>query len=178
MDACVIADRIKAEFTAAVREVVETCGQATVVVDRASMLDILLFLRDNSDLAFSHLADLCGIDLGTARKSRLGVVYNLYSIVHRHRIRLRAEVPADDCSIESAGSLWEGAAWHERECYDMFGIVFRNHPDLRRVLMPEDWKGHPLRKDYPMEGPAELWPGYQEVLRKAEQFRPHELRKR
>ncbi|KAF0183220.1 MAG: NADH-quinone oxidoreductase subunit C [Nitrospirae bacterium] len=173
-----IAERLARAFPDAIREVVGFRGQVTVIVDRASILDVLQLLKNEPDLAFSHLADLCGIDLGKTHEPRFGVVYTLYSIQHRHRIRLRAEVPADDCAIDSAGELWEGAAWHERECYDMFGIAFRRHPDLRRVLMPEDWQGHPLRKDYPVEGPAEQWPGYTEVLRKAEEFKKHELRKR
>ncbi|HSW62422.1 MAG TPA: NADH-quinone oxidoreductase subunit C [Dissulfurispiraceae bacterium] len=178
MDIHKIEDRIKTIFPAAVREAIDFHGQVTVIIDKTSILDVLRFLKDEPDLAFTHLADLCGIDLGMAHEPRYGVVYNLFSIQHRHRIRLRAEVSADDCSVDSAGDLWEGAAWHERECYDMFGIVFRNHADLRRVLMPEDWLGHPLRKDYPVEGPAEYWPGYTEVLRKAEEFKKYELRKR
>ncbi len=173
-----IAERIQNAFPEAIGDVVNFHGQATVLVDKTSVIGILRFLKDEPDLAFSHLADLCGIDLGTEHEPRFGVVYNLYSIQHRHRIRLKAGVPADDCSIESAGALWNCAAWHERECYDMFGIVFRNHPDLRRILLPEDWQGHPLRKDYPLEGPAEKWPGYTEVLRRAEALRKHELRKR
>lgn len=178
MDAHTIADRMKAKCPQAVRDIIGFHGQATVIVDKASILEILRFLKEEQDLAFSHLADLCGIDLGTMHEPRFGVVYNLYSIAYGHRIRLRAEVTADDCCIESAGILWAGAAWHERECYDMFGIVFLNHADLRRVLMPEDWKGYPLRKDYPIEGPAERWPGYEDVLRKANEFSKYELRKR
>lgn len=178
MAAQTLADRLKAAFPDAVRDVVIFRGQATVTVGKTSILDLLRFLKEEPECAFNHLADLCGLDRGPAHKPRFGVVYNLYSLTHRHRIRLCAEVPSDDCTIESAGALWEGAAWHERECYDMFGIVFVNHADLRRVLMPEDWTGHPLRKDYPVEGTAERWSGYEEVVRKAEAFRKHELRKR
>jgi NADH-quinone oxidoreductase subunit C len=161
-----------------VRDVIDFRGQLTVIVTKAVIPSMLEFLRDEPDLAFSHLADLCGVDFGPAQSPRFGVVYNLYSITHRHRIRIRAEVPADDCFIASAGALWPAAAWHERECYDMFGIVFTNHQDLRRVLMPEDWQGYPLRKDYPVEGPAEFWDGYKRVLSKAEEYRAYELRKR
>ena len=173
-----IAGRITSVFPDAVRDQVSFRGQVTMIVDKTYIVALMLFLRNEPDLEFSHLADLCGIDLGTGHEPRFGVVYNLYSVRHRHRIRLRAEVSGDECSIESVVALWDGAKCHERECYDMFGIVFHNHANLRRVLMPEDWQGFPLRKDYPTAGPDELWSGYAEVLRKAEDFKKYELRKR
>lgn len=178
MDALNIAKLIQNQFPDAVREIVVFRGQAAIVVYKSAILNILRFLKDEPSLAFSHLSDLCGVDFGEAQEPRFALVYNLYSLEHKHRIRLRAQVPSDDCSIESASELWDGAGWHECECYDMFGITFHNHPDLRRVLMPEDWKGHPLRKDYPAEGPAEKWAGYTEVLAKAEAYRKYDLRKR
>ncbi len=173
-----IVSRIQSAYPHVVHNTVYFHGQAAVFVDGTIILNLLRFLKDEPDLLFSHLADLCGVDFSETHNPRFAVVYNLYSLQYKHRIRLRAAVSAEDCSIDSASELWEGAAWHERECYDMFGIVFRNHPDLRRVLMPEDWKGHPLRKDYPVEGPAEKWAGYTEVLFKAEAFRKYDLRKR
>jgi NADH-quinone oxidoreductase subunit C len=91
-------------------------------------------------------------------------VYNLFSIKHRHRIRLKALVPENDASIESVVSIWIGANWHERETCDMYGIVFKGHPDLRRILMPDDWEGYPQRKDYPLKGPeGREYKGYEEI---------------
>lgn len=89
-------------------------------------------------------------------------------------IRIAAQVLEKSPSLESCAGIWKTANWHERECYDMYGIVFENHPDLRRVLMPEDWEGYPLRKDYPLEGPEEEWRGFREVLQKHEEYKKYE----
>jgi NADH-quinone oxidoreductase subunit C len=97
------------------------------------------------------LSDLCGVDY-PERKSRFEIVYNLCSLKHGHRIRIKALIPEDNPSIDSVVSIWSGANWHEREACDMFGIVFNGHPDLRRILMPEEWNGFPLRKNYPLQG--------------------------
>ncbi|MCX8031729.1 MAG: NADH-quinone oxidoreductase subunit C, partial [Thermodesulfovibrionales bacterium] len=91
------------------------------------------------------------------------VMYNLYSIWRRLSIRVRAKVFEGEPHIDTVTDLWQGADWHERECFDMFGIIFKNHPDLRRILMPEDWNGYPLRKDYPLRG-KELWRGFKEIV--------------
>ncbi|MBF0518064.1 MAG: NADH-quinone oxidoreductase subunit C, partial [Nitrospirae bacterium] len=102
---------------------------------------------------------------------RFEVVYNLYSMTHRHSLRLNVQVPEKE-SIQSVVSIWKTANWHERECFDMYGIVFDGHPDLRRILMPDDWDGHPMRKDYPTAGPEdEEWAGFKEVLKKSEEFK-------
>jgi NADH-quinone oxidoreductase subunit C len=93
-------------------------------------------------------------------------------------IRIRAEVPEDECSVDSIVDIWAGANWHERECFDMYGIEFKGHPDLRRILMPEDWEGYPLRKDYPLKsdlGEME-WKGYKEVLEISEKNRQYEVK--
>jgi NADH-quinone oxidoreductase subunit C len=97
---------------------------------------------------------------------------------HRHMIRIKAEVPEDDCKIDTVTDLWKGANWHERECFDLFGIVFTGHPDLRRILLPEDWEGHPLRKDYPLKSDlGELeWKGFKEVLDVAEKNKIYEMK--
>lgn len=106
--------------------------------------EIAQFLRDDDELQFDFLSSLSGIDL----KGKLGVVYHLFSIAKRHKITLRVEVPADAAEVQSVESIWKTANWHEREAFDLFGIRFAGHPDLRRILLPYDWEGHPLRKDY------------------------------
>ena len=105
---------------------------------------ITQFLRDQSALQFDYMSCLSGLDLG----ENLGVVYHLYSTVHNHKIVLRVETPKDRPDINSVAQIWRTADWHEREAYDMFGINFINHPDMSRILLPDDWEGFPLRKDY------------------------------
>lgn len=116
-----------------------------IKVASASVHDIALFLRDEADLHFDYLMCLSGVDYG---KNILGVVYNLSSTSKRHKITLKVELPADKPEIQSLSDVWGIANWHEREAYDLFGIRFVGHPDLRRILLPEDWDGYPLRKDY------------------------------
>ncbi|MBI3593015.1 MAG: NADH-quinone oxidoreductase subunit C, partial [Nitrospirae bacterium] len=136
------------------------------------------YLHDTPELYFNYLEDLCGVDYHGKKEPRFEVVYHLYSLRHRHMLRIKAEVPEDDCAIESVVDIWAGANWHERECYDMFGVTFRGHPDHRRILMPEDWAGHPLRKDYPLKsdlGEME-WEGYKGVIAIAEKNKGYEVR--
>jgi NADH-quinone oxidoreductase subunit C len=107
--------------------------------------DICLFLRDNDSTAFDVLMCLSGVDY---TGGKLGVVYHLHSMKWNHKIVLKLEVSVDHPHCQSVASVWRCADWHEREAYDMYGIIFEGHPDLRRILMPYDWEGHPLRKDY------------------------------
>ncbi len=102
------------------------------------------FLRDDEDLLFDFLSCLSGVDL----KGKLAVVYQLFSMVKRHKITLKVEVPTDVPNVQSVESIWKSANWHEREAFDLYGINFIGHSDLRRILLPYDWEGHPLRKDY------------------------------
>jgi len=148
-----IAEAIKERFPLEVKTIQEFRGQVSVIVRKQRIHDIMKYLHDTPEFSFDHLHDLCGVDYLGKKEIRFEVVYHLYSIRHRHMIRIKAEVPEHDHSIDSVEDIWKGANWHEREAYDMFGIVFNGHPDLRRILMPEDWKGHPLRKDYPLKGP-------------------------
>ncbi len=108
------------------------------------VLDVAKFLRDDDDTLFDFLSCLSGVDL----KGRLAVVYHLFSMTKRHKITLRVEVPTDNPAVQSVESIWKTANWHEREAFDLYGINFVGHPDLRRILLPYDWEGHPLRKDY------------------------------
>lgn len=129
-------------------------GDWTVIVKAESLIAALSFLRDDPACAFDYLSDLTAIDW-PPREKRFDVVYCLYSTRLRHRVRVKVRV-ADQDVVASATGLWTAANWLEREVFDMFGVRFANHPDLRRILMPADWQGHPQRKDYPLEGPGEL----------------------
>ena len=122
----------------------------TVFVPANSIFEICSFLRDEH--GFDLLADLTGADLGPEEAPRFEVNYHLFSTKHFQRIRLKALVEEDDPRIESVVGIWRTADWHERETFDMFGVVFEGHPDLRRILLPSDFDGHALRKDYPLRG--------------------------
>lgn len=171
-----IAEKIKEKFPDEVVEVTNFRDQVSVIVKRDRILDICRYLHDEPTLSFNHLKDLCGVDYLGKKEPRFEVVYNLYSVRYRHRIRIRAQVPADGPIIKTVTSIWAGANWHERECFDMFGIVFTGHPDLRRILMPEDWEGYPLRKDYPLKGPEleKDWHGFVEVLNRSKELKEFE----
>lgn len=173
-----IAEKLKEHFPEEVVEVIEFRDQVSVIVKRGRILEICRYLHDEPTLSFDHLQDLCGADYHGKKEPRFEVVYNLYSIKYRHKIRIRAQVPENDPSIKSVTPIWAGANWHERECYDMFGIVFKGHPDLRRILMPEDWEGHPLRKDYPLKG-LELdkdWKGFVDLINRSRELQEFEWR--
>lgn len=173
-----IAAAIKERYPAEVKGIREFRGQVSVIVKKGRIRKIMEYLHDTPELCFSYLRDLCGVDYLGRKEPRFEVVYQLYSISHRHTIRIRAEVPEDDPVIDSVSAIWDGANWHERECYDMFGIRFNGHPDLRRILMPEDWEGYPLRKDYPLKsdlGKRE-WKGLKEIIELAEKNRAYEMR--
>jgi NADH-quinone oxidoreductase subunit C len=110
--------------------------------------EVAYFLRDDSELKFDYLMCLSGIDLG---KGLLGVVYHLNSISKKHKFTLKVEVSRENPNVPSVEMVWQTANWHEREAYDMVGINFQDHPDLRRMLLPDDWDGYPLRKDYQVQ---------------------------
>ncbi len=134
----------------AVQETHARLGDATARVDPDRIVEVLRMLRDDPELEFEMLTDLTAVDyLGEV--PRFEVVYHLYSVAKNHRVRIKARVAEDAPEIESAVSLWPSADWMEREVWDLYGIRFRNHPDLRRILLYEQFDGHPLRKDYPKE---------------------------
>ena len=174
MEPLEIAEKIKVKFPEEVLEIKEFRGQVAVTLKKARIFEICRFLHDEPELSFDYLADLCGVDYLGKKEKRFEVVYHFYSIKHRRGIRLKAEVAGDNPAIDSVVPIWAGVNWHERECFDMFGIVFKGHPDHRRILMPEDWEGHPLRKDYPLQGPEKEWPGFLDVLDRARRFREFE----
>ena len=110
--------------------------------------DIALWLRDEPSMQFDYLMCLSGMDYNDGR---LGVVYHLSSMTHRHKIVIKASTTKENPHIQSVSAVWGTANWHEREAFDLFGIIFDGHPDLRRLLLPDDWEGHPLLKDYKVQ---------------------------
>jgi NADH/F420H2 dehydrogenase subunit C len=146
-----LAQQIQERFPDAVIRTAEFRGEVTVVVKRDSIVEIGRFLRDDPEMAFDQLSDVCSVDY-PEREERFEVVYHLNSIAHRRRIVLKAPVPEEDCEIDSVFPVWRSANFMEREVYDLMGIRFRGHPDPRRIFLPEDYDGHPLRKEYPTEG--------------------------
>lgn len=126
-------------------------GEITVVVRKGDIVRVCRSLRDDPDLQFDSLRDICGVDYYRPEE-RFEVVYNLYSLPHKVRLRVKVRVEEDDLRVPSVTGVWPTADWHEREAYDMFGIRFEGHPDLRRIYMPEEFEYYPLRKDFPLMG--------------------------
>jgi len=155
MDPLQIAKIIEEKFAGQVLGTMTYAGQVSVMVKKEMIKDVCLFLRDEPSLKMDHLSDLTAVDYSRYPGDtgpRFEVVYNMISILHRHRIRLKVRVPEEDPRVDSVSQIWHTANWHERETYDLMGIQFDGHPDLRRILLPEDWEGHPLRKEYPLKG--------------------------
>jgi len=145
------AQRIQAQFPEHLIDAREAFGELTLQLRREGIAEVCRFLRDDPDLAFDHITDICSVDY-PEDEERFEVVYHFYSIRKRHRIRVKARLPEEDCTIDSLTGLWRGANFLEREVYDMMGIRFNHHPDLRRILLTDDFDGYPLRKDFPTEG--------------------------
>ena len=121
----------------------------TFVVGRENLLLLVAYLKDEPDLAFDRLSDICAVDyLELERTPRFGMVYHLYSAAQHRYVRIHVPVDEDDAVVPSLTVVWPGANWFEREAFDLYGIEFANHPDLKRILTPDDWEGYPLRKDY------------------------------
>lgn len=143
--------RLRAWNAQAVAEVYEFRGELTVVVDREHLRAAAEFLQRDSELQFNHLSDLTCVDR-FPMEPRFELNYQFVSLSRRAKVRLRVAVPGNDAVVRSLVDLWPGMNWPERETFDLFGVRFEGHPDLRRILMPVDWEGYPLRKDYPVEG--------------------------
>ena len=136
----------------AVQQITIDRGEITFYVARERLLDMCRALRDDEALRFELCSSVSGVDYGADVVRRLHVVYQLLSMTYRRRIRLEVSVDADDAHVPSVVEVYPTADWHERETWDMFGVVFDGHPALTRILMPDDWDGHPQRKDYPLGG--------------------------
>lgn len=145
-----VVEKLKKRFAATVLGSYSFRDESTVIVKKEDIVAVCKYLKSDPDLSFDFLSDLCGVDY-IGREPRFEVVYHLFSISKHHRIRLKAMVGEGE-KISSVVSVWSTADWHEREVFDMYGIVFEGHPNLIRILMPENWDGHPLRKDYPLTG--------------------------
>ena len=177
MEQSAIAEKIRTAFPDEVLDLAEHQGQTAVLLKPGRILDILGLLRNDPDLSMNHLRALCGVDNSgrdIGRPERFEVVYQLYSTGLRHDIRLRVLLPENEARLASATAIWPGCDWLEREVYDMFGIRFDGHPNLKRVLLPEDWDGHPLLKDYPLRGRTE-WPELAELKEKAARLEQHDF---
>src|SRR5437867_10328048 len=150
-----LAKKLRDKFEGAVIEATEFLGQLSIRIQPTLILDVCAALRSDSETPFNYLSDLTCVHYPDRKEAPFEVVYNLYSISKNERVRLKS---ADNGrGIDSVTSVWPSADWPEREVYDLFGVVFRNHPDLRRILLPPDWEGHPLRKDYPLEFVENAW---------------------
>ncbi len=142
--------KLKDANTKWVESVTDAFGEVTVIVPSKAIVDICSFLKSKHD--FDMLADLCGCDRGPEEDPRFEVNYHLFSTIHYSRLRLKVLLSEDNPNVNTVTGLWKTADWHERETFDMLGIIFDNHPDLRRILLPSDFDGHALRKDYPLRG--------------------------
>ncbi len=143
--------KLREKFLDSILEVKTFRDETTVQVAKKDILRICQFLSSDPDLQFNLLTDLCGVDF-LPETPRFEIVYHLCSLKNNQRLRIKIRVGEDE-SVPSVESVWKVANWYEREVYDLFGITFENHPDLRRILLWDGYQGHPLRKDYPTEGP-------------------------
>ncbi|HEV7395860.1 MAG TPA: NADH-quinone oxidoreductase subunit C [Pyrinomonadaceae bacterium] len=148
--------KLKQALGDAVPEASEFLGQLSVRIDRAQIVKACTLLRDDPKTPFNYLSDVTCVHYPEQVEAPFDVVYNLYSIPANERVRLNVAVNAEE-GVDSVCSVWPAANWMEREVYDLFGVQFLNHPDLRRLLLPPDWVGYPLRKDYPLEFVENLW---------------------
>jgi NADH-quinone oxidoreductase subunit C len=176
-------ERLRSVFGERARSIENAFGELTMVVPADSAEEIMTELRDDSQFRFAQLADLCGVDYSryaAARESarRFAVVYHLLSIEHNLRLRIRVYCEDDDFpAVDSVVEIWPGANWFEREAFDMFGIVFTGHPDLRRLLTDYGFVGHPFRKDFPLSGQVEMRydPEQQRVIYQPVTIEPREI---
>lgn len=147
--------KLREKFDAVVIEASEFLGQLSIRIEPASIVQVCDALKRDPDTPFNYLSDLTCAHYPDHREAPFEVVYNLYSIPGNERVRLK--VWANGAGVESVTGVWPAADWLEREVFDLFGVPFHNHPDLRRILLPPDWEGYPLRKDYPLEFVENRW---------------------
>jgi len=141
--------KLKDKFESSIIEHSDFRGDLSVTIDGKLIAEIAKYLKEDSELEFHLCEDVTAIDWAT-RKNRFTVVYHIYSLLNNFRLRIRANIESD--SIDSVTQIWASANWYERETFDMYGIKFKNHPDLRRMYMPEEFEYYPLRKEFPLLG--------------------------
>jgi NADH-quinone oxidoreductase subunit C len=164
-NANVVAECLRSWNAKAVAEVIEFRGETTIVVPRELLRATAERCREDAKLQYNFLTDATCVDR-TPAEPRFELNYHLVSIPRREKVRLRVWVRGNDPVVDSLVPVWPGANWLEREVFDLFGIRFTGHPDLRRILLPDDWEGHPLRRDYPVEGYRDV-PNTGELFRKS-----------
>ena len=143
---------LQSEHPEWISQITEALGEVTALVPREQIVAVCSHLKAAPEANFDFLADLCGADRGVEEEPRFEVNYHLFSTTKFHRLRLKVLVNEDDARVPTVTGVWRTANWHERETFDLFGVIFEGHPDLRRILLPEDWQGHALRKDFPLRG--------------------------
>ena len=146
MEAKEIYARLDQRFPGKVRDFKEDVAEPYLSVDSQAIVDVCRFLRDDVSLTFEVLSDLTALDW--PKEEKIQVVYHLYSYSQKHQIVLKVDLPRDNPKVGTMEGVWKVANWFEREVFDLFGVIFEGHSDLRRIMLPEDWVGHPLRKDY------------------------------
>ena len=157
-----VVQKVQEQYPDAILDVSDARGELTITVRKEGIYELMAFLKSDSELAYNFLADVTAVDYSLMENvlmkqdyARFIVVYHLLSTGRKERLRVKVSVHEKELSIPSMASIWKVANWLERETYDMFGITFEDHPDLRRILMPDDYEGYPLRKDYPLRGRGE-----------------------
>lgn len=146
-----VQQKLKEKFPESEFEFPEFRDELSVKLNKKNIFAVCKFLKEDSDLEFLLCEDISAVDWAT-RKNRFTVVYHIFSIKNKFRLVVKADVDENDCNIDSVTSVWKTSNWQERECYDMYGIKFNNHPDMRRIYMPEEFEYYPLRKDFPLMG--------------------------
>ena len=146
--------KLKAKFGEAIGDASEFIGQLSVYVDGQRIVEVCDFLKSDAETSFNYLSDLTCVHYPDRRSEPFEIVYNLFAIEANERVRLKVRTKE---SVDSVTGVWPSANWLEREVFDLFGVRFNNHPDLRRLLLPPDWEGHPLRKDFPLEFVENAW---------------------
>ncbi|MGB9599691.1 MAG: NADH-quinone oxidoreductase subunit C [Myxococcota bacterium] len=146
-----IIEKIKANFGPDIISFEFGRDMPLFVIKKDSILRFVTFLKEDADIRMEQITDITAVDWYQKREPRFEVVYHFYSYTHNHRLRVKVGLSEDDARISTITGIFSGANWFERECWDMYGIVFLNHPDLRRILLYPEFVGHPLRKDYPVD---------------------------